>query len=292
MTAEAAATAAAHGWREEVSDLGRGAAGGFLFGIPLLYTVEVWQYGSWVDPRWVLGAIGVAFLIVAAVNRTSGFRDARVTNWRDAAIDGVEMVAVGMVCAASVLFVLREITLDTSLAEALGKIVFEAIPFAFGAALARQFLMRAADDSSDDEEPADEDEPAIGRTLADAGAAAIGAVVLSISLAPTDEIPLIAVAAPTPWLLLFVGASLVISYAIVFQADFADQTGRRAHRGLFQTPLSETILAYVISLLVAGAMLAFFQRIGLDQAWDTWLAYTIVLGLPATIGAAAGRLAV
>lgn len=280
-------------WRRQGSDLVRGAAGGFLFGVPLLYTMEVWWYGSWVDPRWVLGALAVSLLVVIVLNRTSGFRDSRVGNWRDAAIDGVSIVAVGLVCATVVLVCLREITLDGSLAETTGKIVFEAIPFAIGAALARQFLARQeaiAEDDAGEEVPVEN--PAIGRTLADAGAAAVGAVVLSLSIAPTDEIPSIASQVTPPWLLLMVGVSLVISYAIVFQADFADQESRRRHEGLFQRPFAETAGAYVISLAVSALALLFFQRIGPDQSWETWAAWTVVLGLPATVGGAAGRLAV
>jgi putative integral membrane protein (TIGR02587 family) len=281
------------GWRGELSDLVRGVAGGFLFGVPLLYTMEVWWYGSWVDPRWMLGALALSLLVVTVLMRTSGFRDARDTTWREAAVDGVEIVAVGLVCAAAVLVCLREITPDTSLVESVGKIVFEAIPFAIGAGLAGQFLARQDRDGDDD--PADEvpvDDPAIGRTIADAGAAAIGALVLAFSIAPTDEIPMIASALTAPWLLLIVAVSLLISYAIVFQADFADQAGRRLHEGLFQRPFPETVAAYVISLAAAALMLLFFQRIGPDQSWETWVSWTIVLGLPATIGGAAGRLAV
>lgn len=286
-------TAPPNDWRDELSDLVRAAAGGFLFGVPLLYTMEVWWYGSWVDPRWMLGALGLSLLVVVVLARTSGFRDVRNTTWRDAAIDGVEIVAVGLACALAVLVCLREITPDTSLVESLGKVVFEAIPFAVGAALARQFLARQ--ERGEDDAPAPEvpiDDPAIGRTLADAGAAAIGALVLSFSIAPTDEIPLIASALTPLWLLVIVAASLLTSYAVVFEADFADQAGRRRHEGLFQRPFPETAAAYVISLAVAAVMLLFFQRIGPDQSWETWVGWTIVLGLPACIGGAAGRLAV
>lgn len=281
------------GWRRELSDLVRGVAGGFLFGVPLLYTMEVWWYGSWVHPAWVLGALLVSLAIVIVLNRTSGFRDARATNWRDAAIDSVDLVAIGLLCATVVLVCLREINLDDSLVETTGKVVFEAIPFAVGAALARQFLARQ--ERNDDEGPPADltvDDPVIGRTLADAGAAAVGALVLSLSIAPTDEIPLIASAVTPPWLLLLAAVSLLISYAIVFQADFSDQAGRQRHDGLFQRPFPETAGAYVISLLVAALVLLFFQRIGPDQSWETWVSWTIILGLPATIGGAAGRLAV
>lgn len=283
-------------WRREASDLVRGASGGFLFGVPLLYTMEVWWYGSWVHPRWVLGALAVSLVVVTVLNRTSGFRDARTTNWRDGAIDAVEIVAVGLVCAAVVLVCLREITLESSLQETIGKTVFEAIPFAIGAALARQFFSDSGGDDDEHDEPPPDlpmvDDPAISRTLADAGAAAVGALVLSLSIAPTDEVPLIASSITPLWLLVMVAVSLAISYAIVFQANFSDQGGRRGHEGLFQRPFAETVGAYVISLGVAAFVLLFFQRIGPNQSWETWTAWTIVLGLPATIGGAAGRLAV
>lgn len=294
MTTADHAGAREGGWRRERSDLVRGASGGFLFGVPLLYTMEVWWYGSWVHPRWVLGALALSFVLVVVLNRTSGFRDSRASGWRDAAADGVEMVAVALVCAAAVLLVLRQITFDTSLDEAVGVTVFEAIPFAFGAALARQLLRHVEGDEDDEGAPADLEvgDPAINRSLADAGAAAVGAVVLSFSIAPTDEIPMIAGSVTAPWLAVIVAASLLISYAIVFAADFRDEGGRRTHTGVFQRPFSETVAAYVISLAVAAAMLLFFQRIGPDQSWETWVTWTIVLGLPATIGGAAGRLAV
>lgn len=277
------------------SDLMRAAAGGFLFGVPLLYTMEVWWYGSWVHPAWVLGALLVSLGVVAVLNRTSGFRDSRTTTWRDAGFDGVVIVAIGLICAAAVLVCLREIRLGDSLPETIGKTVFEAIPFAIGAALAHQLLERQAPDDDEGDEPQSAvpaADPAIARTLADAGAAAIGALVLSLSIAPTDEIPMLSGAITPPWLLLLVAVSLLISYAIVFEADFSDQAARRLHEGPFQRPFAETAGAYVVSLAVSAAVLLFFQRIGPDQSWETWVTWTVVLGLPATIGGAAGRLAV
>jgi putative integral membrane protein (TIGR02587 family) len=279
------------GWRREVSDLVLGASGGFLFGVPLFYTMEVWWYGSWVHPQWILGALATSFAIAVVLTRTSGFRDARETGWRDAMVDASDIVAVGLACSIVVLVCLREITLETSLRETVGKVVFEAIPFSIGAALARQFLT-VGDDDADAPTDLVPGDPAISRSLADAGAAAVGALVLSLSIAPTDEIPTLAAAITPPWLLALVAVSLMISYAIVFVANFSHQAGRREHKGAFQSPFAETVGAYVISLAVAAATLLFFQRIGPSQSWETWVAWTVILGLPATIGGAAGRLAV
>ncbi len=87
-------------------------------------------------------------------------------------------------------------------------------------------------------------------------------------------------------------ASLLISYGIVFQAGFSNQQQRQQQRGLFQRPLSETFACYLISLAASVLMLYFFHQLRFDNPWSMWLSYTIILGLPATIGGAAGRLAI
>ena len=61
---------------------------------------------------------------------------------------------------------------------------------------------------------------------------------------------------------------------------------------MFQTPLSETIASYCISLVLTMVMLMFFKQLTLEAPLNQWVSHTITLGLPATIGGAAGRLAV
>nr|WP_256478682.1 DUF2391 family protein [Chroococcidiopsis sp. CCMEE 29] len=85
---------------------------------------------------------------------------------------------------------------------------------------------------------------------------------------------------------------MLISYGIVFEAGFANQRKRQQQQGIFQRPLSETIASYLISLIGSTIMLYFFQQLSFDEPWSVWLSYTILLGLPATIGGAAGRLAI
>jgi uncharacterized membrane protein len=50
-------------------------------------------------------------------------------------------------------------------------------------------------------------------------------------------------------------------------------------------------MSYLVSLVAAVIMLWFFERLTLSDPWTMWLEQTLVLGLPATIGGAAGRLA-
>jgi uncharacterized membrane protein len=49
-------------WMTEINDIIRGACGGFLFGIPLLYTMEVWWIGSLVKPQLMMLAIALIFI--------------------------------------------------------------------------------------------------------------------------------------------------------------------------------------------------------------------------------------
>ncbi|MCC3513346.1 MAG: TIGR02587 family membrane protein [Microcoleus sp. PH2017_17_BER_D_A] len=263
-------------WSNELNDIIRGASGGFLFGIPLLYTMEVWSI-----------AIITTFIVVFLLTRTEGFRKTKDIRWRDAAIDTVEAIAIGIVCAAVILFLLREITPDTPLQQALGKIIFEGLPFALGVALASGFLSGDRYQSSDSDS-----EPMINPTLADIGATLIGAMIIAFNIAPTDEIPMLAAAISPPWQLAIIAASLLISYGIVFAADFTSQAKRQQQRGIFQRPLSETVMAYLVSLVASAFMLFFFHKLSFDDPWSVWLGYTLVLGLPATVGGAAGRLAV
>ncbi|WP_029214715.1 TIGR02587 family membrane protein [Kallotenue papyrolyticum] len=283
-----------HTWHHELDDLVRGASGGFLFGIPLLYTMEVWWIGSHASPLRLLLALTLTFGLVLALNRTAGFRRTQDIRLRDAAMDSVEALAIGLVCTALVLTLLREITPATPRDETLGKIIFESVPFALGVALANQFLSgsREGDDATAAQPPAPTRNRQLNATLADIGATLIGATIIAFNIAPTDEVPMLAAASSAPWLLALMAASLLISYGIVFEAGFTRQQQRFQQQGIFQRPLSETVAAYLASLLAALGMLLFFGQLSFDDPWQLWLRYTLILGLPATIGGAAGRLAV
>lgn len=283
----------------ELNDLVRGVCGGFLFGVPLLYTMEVWWVGSSVSPPRLLFALLATLTVVYLVSQTAGFRQARATTRREAIGDAVEAVAMGLVCATLMLVILRQITLETRLSEALGKVIFESVPFSLGVALANQFLSGSEESDST---PTPESSRALGserffpegnlnETIADIGATLIGAIIIAFSIAPTDEVTVLVSAVNGPWLLLTVVISLVLSYGIVFEANFTRQGQRRLQPGLFQSPLSETAVSYLISLLASALMLGFFRQIDLNSPWEVAFRQILILGLPATIGGAAGRLA-
>ncbi len=280
-----------HQWRNELNDIIRGVSGGFLFGIPLLYTMEVWWIGSSAHMIRLLMALLLTFVIVFMLNRTAGFRQTSDIYAIDAAIDSVEAMAIGLVCAGLMLILIQQITGQTPLNEAIGKLIYVSTPFTLGVALANQFLSGQEDETQGNDHPAP-DQDTFNATFSDIGSTLIGSIIIAFNIAPTDEIPTIAAAAGGLWLLAVMAASLLVSYAIVFAAGFTNQQKRQQQEGLFQNPYSETLISYLVSLGAACMMLVFFDKLHWQDPWHLWLSYSIILGLPATIGGAAGRLAI
>ena len=286
--------AARTAFRNEIRDLIRGASSGFLFGIPLLYTMEVWWIGSFADPLQMLISLLTNFVVVFLLIRTEGFRGTVNTKLLDALMDSIETLAIGVVCTALVLVLLREISLTSSINEAVGKIIFESAPFSLGVAVANSFLSGERNQNVNEQTPpfSQPQTPEINSTLADVGATLIGALFVAFTIAPTEEVPMLASAMTPPWLLATMAASILISYGIVFVAGLTNQTKRYQQEGLFHRPITETLTAYLVSLMAASLMLWFFHQLSFEDPWTVWLSHTIVLGLPATIGGSAGRIVV
>lgn len=288
-------------WQQELKEIVSGASGGFLFGIPLLYTMEVWFIGSYVQPPILLSIFGITFIIIFLLNRIEGFRPQESETLPGALAETTETLAIGIVCATLMLIILQRIDFETPLTETLGKIIFEGIPFALGVAFSRSLL---SGDSEADLDARKSNKTATNNrktnskklvwkdTIADLTATLIGALFIAFSIAPTDEITVLAATANSSRLLIILGASLFISYGIVFASNITNYQQRRQQQGLFQTPPSETVISYLISLIAGMLMLWFFQKIAFSDPWLVWLRYSIILALPASIGGAAGRLAV
>ena len=283
-------------WQTEIKEIISGASGGFLFGIPLLYTMEVWFIGSYVRPPILLSILAVTCIVIFIINRIEGFRPQESETLPGAIAETIETLAIGMVCSAMMLVILKRIDLQTSLTEALGKIIFEGVPFSLGVAFSRSLLSGDAEVNSDEgnERSGSKNKSQVSwqDTTADFGATLIGALFIAFSIAPTDEITVLAASATSPWLLIIMFTSLLVSYCIVFASEITNYQQRLQQSGVFQSPLSETVISYLVSLFISMLMLWFFQKITVSDPWFVWLRYSIILGLPASIGGAAGRLAV
>jgi putative integral membrane protein (TIGR02587 family) len=282
-------------WLAELQAILQGAAGGFLFGIPLLYTVEVWSIGSATEPRWLLTVLAITLVVVWLLTQVEGFRQSLTLNPLEAILETLEAVGIGVACAAISLILLQRITPATPLSEVLGKLVFEGVPFSLGVALARSTLsnnpLRVRRRLTLPRQSSSPTRSNLRDTLVDFDATLIGAVLIAFSIAPTEEVPLIAASLPSLWLLLVMAASIGLSYTIVFASGFADRA-ERLQRGLLLSPGTETLAAYLVALLASVTMLVLFRQLQLDDPWQEWLSDTLVLGLPASVGGAAGRILV
>lgn len=275
---------ASEAWSDEARAFIRAISGAYIFGIPLLFTMEMWWIGEYVD-RWkILAFFTLAFAANFGLSWVSGFR-------RDSTLLGnveeaIESVAVGIVAASVMLLVLDRITWGVPLNSIVGMVMIQAVPLSIGSAVANEVFGRPGDRRG--ENNGGDQLPAWKELLSDVGATAIGGVFIGFSIAPTEEIPMLASRLDYPHLLAVVGFTLLISYAIVFASGF-DQP---RPSGPFQHPISETALAYVVSLLVALVALYLFGQIDFSEPLRSLAAQIIVLGVPATVGGAAGRLVV
>lgn len=284
----------------ELKDLVRGVSGGLLFGIPLLYTMEVWQIGSFTKPPALLIIVGITYIVVFLLNQEAGFRNRRYRTLKNSLLESLEALAIGLICSWCILFLLQEINPRTSLDEALGKIILEGVPFSIGVVLSKLILSQDSPQPSEQtSEKSDfkelklkHNQISLRDTIDDISATFIGALFVGFNIAPTEEVRVLAGATSAPWLIAIITASLLISYCIVFAAGFRNQQRRHSQKGLFQTPKAETIVSYFISLITSLLMLWFFQQLSFSDPGYLWLRSTLILGLPATIGGAAGRLAI
>lgn len=282
-------------WRSEGVDVVRAISGGLLFGVPMLFTVEVMWTGQHTSASQSLFVVASSLLLLTALNRIGGFREDADVRLRDAFMDAVEGMAVAVVLVFAMLVLLGEVDRSMPFEVVAGKGAYELLPVCIGIGVANTLLKGRPDAGEEEDDGSQPMQPAapasaVNRSIADLGAGLIGALFVSLSIAPTDEVTMVAAGLSPLWLLVLVAASLLIAYAIVYVADFSGQPGRHGSGGLLQHPVVETLTSYIAGLAVALALLALFQRS--DVPPSVLLAQVIVLGLPAAIGGAAGRLAV
>ena len=270
---------------ETTRDHLRAAVGGLFVGLPLLWTMEMWEHGATQSPLKLLLLFGLAFAIVVGFNAVSGFR--RERSWIELVVDAVQGMGLSIVVAAAMLYVLGRLEPELGLPTLVGRIGLLSIPVAFGTALATTVL------SEPEEGGGREPVGPIGRLLVAAG----GALYFALNVAPTDEVRILGSEADVPLLLVVIVASLVISMAIVFVVELPGGRGgsrsesRRGGGGPIDEPVGETIAAYAIALLVSLVLIYSF---GLNDGLGlrALAGHVVMLGTLASFGSAAARLLV
>ncbi len=268
---------------KSLQEYGRGVAGGLMFSLPLLYTMEVWWVGFIAHPYRLLAYVVVTFLLLLGYNRYAGLR--RDSSMKEVAIDSVEEMGMGLFLAGLVLFLLGRITIEMPANEIVGLIVVEAMTVAIGVSIGTAQLGAGGKEDEGLGASSSKNEIHFGGQMV---LGFLGAILFAANLAPTEEIVIVGI--ETSWLKLVGVAvfSLLIAFLILHYSDFkgAEQFVRADRPTLI---LLGSVLTYAIALSASALILWFFGRFDGVTIY-TALAQTVALGLAGTLGASAGRL--
>ena len=269
---------------QSLREYARGVAGGLLFSLPLLYTMEVWWAGFTSRPWRLAAYVAATFALLLGYNYFVGLR--RDSSFAEVVIDSFEEMGLGLLVALLVLWLLGRVTAGMPLEEAAGKVVIEAMTVAVGVSVGTAQL--GGGDGEKDKGVGGRGEAAGGGFGRQAVVALCGAVLFAANVAPTEEIVMIAVEV-SAWRLLGLAAlSLALSALVLYYSEFAGSK-RHVRFDRHHDVLVGVVVSYAVALLASAAILLFFGRFD-GQALATCVAQTVVLGVAATLGSSAGRL--
>ncbi len=283
-------------WSDEVDDAVRGLASGFLIGVPVVFTVDSWWLGDQISPVDALTLLTFSYVLTLAAVYWAGFRHG-LRRGCEYFGDALEAIALAILALVAVFWSLGQFGDGQPPSIALGRIAVAVAPVSLGIAIANHLLAR--DTSHIDLDLGDTSNVRAGwrndgwrGTAFELAASAAGALFLCVAIVPVDDLSSIATevhARNFPFVILL---SLLVTYSVVFAAGFAGEANRHAATGPLQSPFAETITAYIIALLVSLAVLWFFGRVDAQTAVFAIYTKAVLLAFPASIAAAAGRLAV
>lgn len=122
-------------WYSELEDILRAVSGAFLFGVPLLYTMEVWWTGNQVNALYMTLSLCVSLFLLIILDYGAGFRKKKEYRWMFSVLDSLIALAVAIVCASLSLMIIGVLHIGLGLENIMGRITMEALPFGIGAGI-------------------------------------------------------------------------------------------------------------------------------------------------------------
>lgn len=265
---------------ESLQEYGRGIGGGFLFSLPLFLTMETWSAAVTMAPGRLVLAVLATFVLLCGYNLYAGLRhDSTLT---EVFIDSVEEMGIGLILSVGLLYMFGRLDPAAPFSEHLGLIVLEGMFAAVGVSVGTAQL------SSGDEENSGGPQGRQQTIGSEIVLAICGAVLIAANVAPTDEVLLLASQTSAVKLLGVMAVSLTIAALLLFYSEFTGSSRFADTRGSFGV-VHGSAITYVAALLASAGLLWFFGRFAQNSA-SINAAQCVVLGFPATLGAAAGRL--
>ena len=278
--------------RESLAEYAQGVIGGLLFSFPLLYTMEIWYAGFLAQPYQLIVMMMATFLLLLGYNRFAGMHPG--TSWKNVVIDSFEEIGIGLVMSFCILLMLNRIQLEeNSLDEIMGKVITEAMFVSIGVSIGTAQLGSSAkeENEGEDSEPSEAEKAGTERRsgkVALVVLALCGSIIVGGSVAPTEEVLLIAVEAKPYHILGICLASILLSLVVCYFSDFKGVDRPDDQPTLYEI-VFETCLTYCTALIASAFVIWYFFGFSDTGFWNI-LAQWIVLGLIASLGASAGRL--
>ncbi len=261
-------------------DLARAFGGALLFALPLLMTMEMWWAGFVLDGVRLAVFLLLALPLLTGLAWYAGF-SAQHRGLGHALLDTLVALAVGFLTAGVVLTLIGVFDPGASPRQIAGQLVLQAVAGAMGALLAGRQLSAG----KDEEEVGDEDQASYPGELF---LMVAGALFLTLNMAPTEEMILIAYRMDPGHAAALILVSLGLMHAIVYSVGFP---GQEVHDRPIAAFVHYTLAGYGLVLLTSLYVLWVFGRTqghGLGELVDA----VVVLSFPGAIGAAAARLLV
>ncbi|MBC8067820.1 MAG: TIGR02587 family membrane protein [Deltaproteobacteria bacterium] len=272
---------------EFATGIGRAFAGALLFAVPLHMTMEMWELGASMNRARLVVLIVITLPVLFGLSIHTGFErtDSRIQD----VLDALAAFGIGLVSSAIVLALLGVLDSGLTFSGLVAVVAIAAVPASIGAVVANKQL-RGQDDEGEGKEEDDEDasRDSYGKELF---LMAAGALFISIAVAPTEEMVLIA-ARIDPWhAVALVMTSVAVLHGLVYAFGFAGQEQRPDYAGFGLTFFHFSIAGYGIALAVACLQLWVFEHIdGTSLVAAAKMA--AVVGFPASLGAGVARLIV
>jgi len=274
--------------RESIIEYTQGIVGGLLFSFPLLYTMEVWEASFIVQPFGLTIMVLATFGLLLGYNRYAGMHPS--TSWKNVVIDSFEEMGIGSALSFGLLFMLSRIQLgENSIDEIAGKTIMEAMFVSIGVSIGTAQLGSSAKENGDNpgENPKIEEERRSGR-MAMAVLALCGSILVGGSVAPTEEILLIAQESTPSHILTMAIISLLLCTVVCYFSDFKGTKKTETPPTIYDI-IFDTCLSYCIALIASAFVIWFFWDIA-NTGFSLFFSQCIVLGVVASLGASAGRL--
>ncbi len=258
--------------RQYAVALSRAFAGALIFSLPLLLTMEMWWLGFYLEPWRLIQLMIANLLLLYGLSKVAGFEESH--SWTDDVLDACAAYFVAMLTTAAVLYLIGAILPQMTFGSVIGMIAVQSVPASFGAMIGAK-LLGEGEEIERSERWRETYPGTLFLMLA-------GALFLSFTAVPTEEMILIAFQIDAWRSLAIVAVSVLILHAILYVVGFRGQK-QRLKEGHGQALLRYTLPGFAIALIAAAYLLRTFGRFDGLHFGQAAIVMTVV-AFPATIG--------